>query len=192
MHKHFLLLAGMLLCSQRPAAAQTSAPQIVTAGEPMAPIMTVVGTLLAPLLAAPFLLPENPGESAARFNYLLAGTYEGNPVPEGLEGLRRLSSMREVKTLFLTQSLLPLVQFWGGRLRLDGFTSTLHMQNVQLGPSAAGGLLDFRPTRQNYPGGPRSVGLYGVSLSFHFGRDAQMGRPTQIWRSLARIVSAAR
>jgi hypothetical protein len=192
MHKHFLLLAGMLLGSQWPTAAQTSAPQIVTAREQIAPTMTIVGTLPTPLLAAPFLLPENPGKSAAHFNYLFVGTYEGNPVPEGLEGLRRLSSMREVKTLFLTQSLLPLVQLWGGRLRLDGFTSKLHMQNVQLGPSAAGGLLDFRPSRQNYPGGPRSVGLYGISLSFHLGRDAQIGRPTQIWRSLARIVSAAR
>jgi hypothetical protein len=192
MHKHFLLLAGMLLGSQLPAAAQTPAPHIVEAREQMVPIMTMVGTLPAPLLAAPFLLPENPGKSTAHFNYLFAETYEGNPEPEGLEGLRRLASMREVKTLFLTQSLLPLVQLWGGRLRLDGFTSRLHMQKVQLGPSAAGGLLDFRPSRQNYPGGPRSVGLYGVSLSFHFGRDAQIGRPTQIWRSLARIVSAAR
>jgi hypothetical protein len=100
--------------------------------------------------------------------------------------------MREVKTLFLTQSMLPLVQFWGGRIRLDGFTSTLHTQNVQLGPSAAGGLLAFRPPRQGYPGGPRSFGFYGINLTFHFGRDAQIERPTQIWQCLGRIVGAAR
>jgi hypothetical protein len=188
MHKHFILLASVFLGSHVLAAAQTSAPQIVAAQDQVAPIMTMVQTLPAPLLAVSFVLPENPGKSSAHFNYLFAGTYEPD---QGLEGLRRLSPMREVKTLFLTQSLLPLVQLWGGRLRLDGFTSTLHMQNVQLGPSAAGGLLDFRPSRQIYSGGPRSVGLYGVSLSFHFGRDAQIGRPTQIWRCLARIVDAA-
>jgi hypothetical protein len=66
------------------------------------------------------------------------------------------------------------------------------MQNVQLGPSGGGGLLDFRPPRQWYPGGPRSIGLYGVSLSFHFGRDAQIGRPTQIWQRLARTHAAVR
>ena len=98
---------------------------------------------------------------------------------QGLEGLKSLSPMREVKTLFLTQSMLPLLQLWGGRLRLDGFTSR---QNVQLGPSEL----------QGHPGGPRSIGFRGVSLSFHFGRDAQIGRPAQIWQSLARIHAAVR
>jgi hypothetical protein len=151
--------------------------------------MAVVETVPTPLIAASFLLPENPGKSGIHFSYEFAGAYERD---QGLEGLKNLSRMREVKTLFLTQSLLPLVQLWGGRFRLDGFTSTLHTQNVQLGPSAAGGLLDFRPQREGYPGGPRSFGLYGVSLSFHFERDAQIGRPTQIWRCLARIHAAVR
>ncbi len=66
------------------------------------------------------------------------------------------------------------------------------MQNGQFGPPTAGGLLDFRPRRQGYLGAPRSVDLHGVSLSFHFGRDAQIGCPTQIWRSLAQIVGAVR
>jgi hypothetical protein len=192
MHKRFILLVGMFLGSHVPAASQTPAPRIVVAQDRIASNMIMVPTLPAPLLAASFLLPENPGKSAPHFSYLFAGTYEHDAGPEGLEGLRRLSPMQEVKTLFLTQSLLPLVQLWGGRLRFDGFTSRLQMQNVQLGPSAAGGLLDFRPPRQGYPGGLRSVGLYGVNLSFHFGRDAQIGRPTQIWRCLARMVSAAR
>jgi hypothetical protein len=189
MHKRFILLLGMFLGSHVPTAAQTPAPQIVPAQERIAPIMTMVRTVPAPFLAVSFQLPEGSGKSAVHFSYLFARAYEGG---QGLEGLKSLSPMREVKTLFLTQSMLPLVQLWGGRLRLDGFTSTLHMQNVQLGPSAAGGLLDFRPPRQGYPGWPRSVGLYGVSLSFHFGRDAQIGGPTQIWRCLARIVGAAR
>jgi hypothetical protein len=189
MHKRFILLLGMLLGSDVLVPAQTLAVQIVPAQSVLAPRMAVVVTAPTPLIAASFLLPENPGKSVTHFSYEFAGAYERD---QGLEGLKNLSRMREVKTLFLTQSLLPLMQLWGGRLRLDGFTSTLHMQNVQFGPSAAGGLLDFRPQREGYPGGPRSFGLYGVSLSFHFGRDAQIGRPTQIWRCLARIHAAVR
>jgi hypothetical protein len=185
MHKPLILLLGMVLGSPLPASAQTPAPQILQT----TPIVSMVRTAWAPSLAAPFLSPENLRKPVIHFSHLFAGAEERG---QGLEGLRRLSPMHQVKTLFLTQSMLPLVQLWGGRLRLDGFTSTLHMQNVQLGPSAAGGLLDFRPSRQGYLGGPRSVGLYGVSVSFHFGRDAQVGRPTQIWKCLARMVGAAR
>jgi hypothetical protein len=189
MHIRFILLLGVVLGSYVPMPAQTPARQIVPAQERITPIVTTVRTVPAALLAPSSPLSENPGKSAAHFGYLFAGGYERD---QGLEGLKSLSPMREVKTLFLTQSMLPLAQFWGGRLRLDGFTSTLHTQNVQLGPSAAGGLLDFRPQRQGYPGGPRSVGLYGVSLSFHFGRDAQIGRPAQIWQRLARIHATVR
>jgi hypothetical protein len=189
MHKQLILLLGIVLGSPLPTTAQISAPQSVQVQDRITPIVSMVRTVRATWLAAPFLSPENLGKSAAHFSYLFAGASEGG---QDLEGLKSLSPIHEVKTLFLTQSMLPLVQLWGGRLRLDGFTSTLYMQNVQLGPSAAGGLLDFRPSRQGYPGGPRSVGLYGVSLTIHFGRDAQVGHPTQIWRYMARIVGAAR
>jgi hypothetical protein len=186
MHKRFILLLGVFLGSHMPAAAQTPPLQIVPTQERVVQIMTTVHTVPAPLLAASFLLSENPARSAAHFSYLFAGAYERD------QSLESLSPMRAVKTLFLTQSSLPLVQFWGGRLRLAGFTSTLHMQNVRLGPSAASGPPDFRRFRQGYPVEPRSVSLYGLSLSFHFGRDAQAGRPTQIWRCLTRIVGAPR
>jgi hypothetical protein len=189
MHKRFIPLLGLFLVSHVQAAAQTPGPQIVSAQDRTAPVLTVLPTAPAPLLAASFLLPEYRGKSVAHFGYLFAGTYEPD---QGLQGLVSLSPVREVKTLFLTQSLLPLVQFWGGRLRLDGFTSRLHMQNMQLGASAAGGLRDFRLPRQSYPGEPRSVDFYGISLSFHFGRDAQIGRPIQIWQRLARIRAAMR
>jgi hypothetical protein len=188
MRKCCILLLGVFLVSRVPAVAQTPGPQIVLAQDRTTPLMTVLPTAPAPLLAASFLLPEYRGKFAAHFGYPFAGTYEPD---QGLQGLVSLSPVRKVKTLFLTQSLLPLVQFWGGRLRLDGFTSRLHMQNMQLGASAAGGLRDFRLPRQSYPG-PRSVDLYGISLSFHFGRDAQIGRPIQIWQRLARIHAALR
>jgi len=182
MHKRLiLLLLGMFLVSYGPTAAQTPAPQIIPAQEWVAQLVTMVRTVPAPFLFPSFPLSQSPGKSTAHFSYLFVGAYKRD------QSLANLLPMREAKTLFLTQSSLPLVQLWGGRLRLDGFKSALNMQNVQLGPSAAGGLLDYRPQRQGYPGGPRSVGLYGVNLSFHFGRDAQIGRPTQIWWCLARI-----
>ena len=195
MRKRLILLLCTLLGSYVPVTAQTPAPQIVSAQDGIAPIMGILRTLPAPSPAPSFPLSEIPGKSAARSTYVFARAYRDEQSLEGLEGLeclKRLWQVREVNTLFLTRSTLPLVQLWGGRLRLDGFRSRVHMQNVQLGPSGGGGLLDFRPPRQWYPGGPRSIGLYGVSLSFHFGRDAQIGRPTQIWQRLARIHAAVR
>ena len=187
MHKRLILLLGLLLGSYNPVTAQTFAPQIVSAQDGIAPIMAIVRTLPVPSPAPSFPLSESPGKSAARCTYAFARAYRNDQGLEGLELLKSMSQMHEVKTLFLTQSTLPLVQLWGGRLRLDGFTSRVRMQNVELGPSGGGGPLDFRSSRQWYPGAPRSMGLYGISLSFHFGRDAQIGRPIQIWQRLTRI-----
>jgi hypothetical protein len=96
--------------------------------------------------------------------------------------------MDDVRTLILTQSSLPLGRLWGGRLQLDAFQSTLHLQNV---PFGNGGMRDSRFSGQSYPGGPRSIHLSGLSLSFHFSRDARTGHPAQLWRRLARSVVAA-
>ena len=182
MHKRFFLLLVLFLGNLVPTSGQMPAAQIVPRQDRIAPLVDVVPT--APLLVVSPLLPDNPEKSAIHSSYRFARAYERDP---GLEGLvESLSPMHEVKTLILTQSLLPLVQLWGGRLWLDAFASTLHMQSVQFGPSAAGGL---RLPQQNYAAGPRSMDLYGVSLSFHFGRDAQVGHPTQAWRSLSRIVA---
>jgi hypothetical protein len=181
MYKQFILLLAMVLCSSV-ASAQTLASQGIPAQEHSAPTGTMLRTVL-------FLRPTNPGKSTIHFSYPVRGSYGRG---SGLEDLESLSSMREVKTLFSTRSSLPLAHLWGGRLRLDGFTSTLDMQNVQLGPAGGGNLQDFRLRRQNYPGEPRSVTLAGVSLTFHFGRAARIGRPVQLWRCLARIVNAVR
>lgn len=188
-YKQFILPFGMFLCANVSTAAQTTALQIVPAQETITPISAVLRTVPAAVPAVRFPPSTNRGKSAFHFSYSLARPYARD---HGLQDLESLSSMREVKTLFSTQSSLPLVQLWGGRLRLDGFTSTLDMQNVQLGPSGGGSLQDFRLRRQNYPDEPRSVTLDGVSLTFHFGRSARIGRPVQMRRCLARIVSALR
>jgi hypothetical protein len=46
----------------------------------------------------------------------------------------------------------------------------------------------FRSERQSYSGGPISVRLSGLSLSFHFGGDARAAHPTGVLRRLTRIV----
>jgi hypothetical protein len=181
-YRRFILLLGMFLGSHVPVAGQTPAPQIVAAQEHIAPVMTILRTVSIPFPAASFLRSQELGKSPAHFSLLFSGTLERD------HGLEHLSPMDEVKTLTLTQSSLPLVQLWGGRLQLDAFQSTLHSQNVQLGPLGYGGIEGFHPSRQSYPGGPLSVHFAGLSLSFHFDRDSRARRPTQLWRCLTRIV----
>jgi hypothetical protein len=185
MYRRFIVLLGMFLGSLAPAAAQTPTPQIVLAQANVATDILMRRTASGPLLTSSFQLFQDPGRSPAHFSHLhlFAGPNEHD------QNMERLPAIQQVKTLFFTRSSLSLLQLWSGRLRVDGFTGSLNMLNVQLGPSAAGGLHDFRPPRQGYPGGPRSAELYGLSLSFHFGRDARMGRPPQPWRYASRMVT---
>src|SRR5215470_15562145 len=71
MYKRFILLLGLFLGTHIPTAAQTPAPQIVPAREQVASITTTVRMVPAAVLAAPFLLFENPAQSAAHFSSLL-------------------------------------------------------------------------------------------------------------------------
>ena len=96
--------------------------------------------------------------------------------------------MYEVKTLLFTESSVPLARLWSGRLQLNGFQNTIFIQNLQVDPVGYGGALDLRPPRRIYPGGPRSVELVGVSVSFHFGREARAEGSMQAWRCVARMV----
>ncbi|MGB7495287.1 MAG: hypothetical protein WBQ61_07290 [Candidatus Acidiferrum sp.] len=171
MYKRFILLLGLFLGMHMQTAAQIPAAQVIPAQERLAPI-TTLHSVPAPSFGAPFTLFEAGVKSPTHLSYRFAEAYKRD------QSLESLWPMHEVKTLFLTLSSLPLLQLCGGRLRLEGFKSTLHMQNVQLDQSSLGG--------------PRSGSFQGLSLSFHFGRDAQIGRPTQIWRSLARIVGTPR
>ncbi len=187
-YKRFIVLLGIFLGSHAPAAAQTPAVQtpavqIVLAHAYVAPAITMLRPVSAPLPTASFQLYQNPKESPAYFDRVFAAAYERD------SSIERVPPTETVTTLYFTRTTLPLLQFWSGRLRLDGVIGTLNMQNVQLGPSAGGGLQDFRPPRQSYPGGPRSVDLYGVSLSFHFGRAARTESPPHVWRCVSRFVT---
>jgi hypothetical protein len=183
-YKPFILLLGMFLGSHMPAAGQTPAPLIAIAHEHVAPVIATHPIVSTPLPAASFLLSRDLGKSNAHGSLLFAGAYERDYT------LEHLSPMDEVKTLILTQSSLPLVRLWGGRLQLDAFHSTPHIQNVQLGPYGYGGMRGLRLPGQSYSGGPRPLDLSGLSLSFHFSRDARTGHPAQLWQRLTRIVDS--
>ncbi len=185
MYKRFITLLGISLCSLEPATGQTPAPRIVPAQEHVAPIITMLGTVAIPLPTTSFLLYQDPGKPLVHFSYLVAGATKLDP------GTELLPSVKKVKTFLYTQSSLPLVQLWSGRLQLDAFQNTVHIQNVLLGPLAYGGMQGFRSPRQGYPGRPPSVHFSGLSLTFHFGRNARTGRPIQTWRRLSRIVGNA-
>lgn len=179
-HKRSMLLLGMLLGVPMLTAAQTSAPEPIVVLKLVSSNIPTSPTIPARFDVSAIPVSQNTGQYTA--SSLSTGAYEP------AQTLSALSPMIEVKTLFLTQSRLPLMQLWHGRLHFDGFTSELHTLNVQLGPSGGAGLQDFHPARQKYPCAPRSVYLYGFSLSFHFGRASQTGHSTEIWRRLARIV----
>src|SRR5580765_4899842 len=121
-YKQFILLLGIFLGSYR-AVAQTPAAPIALAQEQVAPSISILPTASTALPAFSFLLSQGLEKSNARFRFPLAGAYQCD------YRLDHLSPMDEVRTLILTQSSLPLFQFWGGRLQLDAFQSTLRIQN---------------------------------------------------------------
>ena len=163
MYKRFIALLGIFLSSLAPAAAQAPMPQTVLAQERIAPASTMLRTVSTPLLSASFLY-QKPGNSLVYFGYPNAPAYERD------DSLARLPRTVVVKTLFFTQSSLPLVQLWSGRLEAAAFQNTLHVQNLQL-----------------YLGRQRSIHLSGLSLSFHFGQEERSGSPTGVQRCLSRI-----
>jgi len=187
MYKPFIVLLGIFLGSHRPVVAQTPPAESVLAQEHVAPVISILPTSILPtvstaLPAFSFLLFTDP-KSSAHFSRQLAGAYQRD------FSLDRLLPINEVRSLILTQSSLPLVQFWGGRLELDAFQSTFIFR-TGLSLVGTGGMRDSRLSGQNYTGGPRSVHLSGLSLNLRFGRDARIGHSAQLWRRLTGMVGA--
>jgi hypothetical protein len=179
MQNRLMALLGIFLGSSLAAFAQTPAPRTVLPQEHFAPPVARLRTASIPATPASFLIYPNAEKSPAPFSRLFGGAY-------GSAGsVERLPPTEEFKILFFSRSNRPLVQLWGGRLQLGVFESTLHTPNVPLDPLAYRG---FRSSRLTYSGGPSSVHLSGLSLSFHFGRQERTARPTQAWEYLPRIV----
>jgi hypothetical protein len=169
--KCFIVLLGILAGSQVPSAGQEPAPQVVLAQKQVAPVITAFRAESTALLAPSGLLSQDFENSLAHSSPLILGPYERK------HGLEHLSPIRKVKTLILTQSSLPLVQLWDGKLQLDAFQSTQRIQNVQFGALGYGAM-------------SRSVHLSGLTLTFQFGRVGRTQRPTEAWRCVPRMVSA--
>ncbi len=171
MRKRFILTLGMLLGTYLPATAQTLSTQLGFTQERPAPMILLAAAPTQWLLAS--FLPVRPlAERPARLTALLAAAYNRDSSPE------RLSSVEVVKTPFVRQVRATVVQLCGGRLELGGFTSTSRMENVLLGFSASGGLAGFGVSGQGHPGAtvPHGNRSYGISLTLHLGRDADVER----------------
>lgn len=177
MQKWLILWLGVLLSGGLSGAAQTPTTQVVLIREPPAPLLLLVQVVPAQLPPAPVPPAPLAGTTPGRFTVLLAR------VDSPDQGLKGLLSVEVIKTAFATESRVPIVQLSGGRLHLDGFASTYHMKNLLLGPSGLG-----------HPGMmvPRSAWVYGISLRFQLGRDAQTKRRADGWRRPVRMVGNGR
>jgi len=120
------------------------------------------------LFTAPFLQYHAASNSSSHIDLSYSGTNEP------LQNINSLIAVENVRTLFFTESKFPLLEFYGGHLRLDAFQNTLHLQNFQPGPSAV-----------------RSLHFSGVSLNFHLGHVYSTGRSVHAWRRLSQIVDTA-
>lgn len=101
--------------------------------------------------------------------------------------LEDLFAVRTNDTVFVSQSRVPLVHFWGGRLQIAGISSTVKMGNVLLGPSAQGALQGIRLTQQARFSAAHSIDLYGVSVGFRLRPLAESAGRAPIWRVLESI-----
>jgi hypothetical protein len=184
MRNHLALVTGLFLSSCLPMEAQIRASQIVL--PQTSPSLTMI-LFRAPqvpssLIVLSIQLPRKPLSYPVFF---LAAAYKPEP---SLESRLPIDVFR---TPFLKESSFLIAHLWRG-LQLDGFESTLHSQNPQFGSPASGiGFQDFRSSPHDQAGVTSSVGFYGISLRYSFGRDAEARKPIALWRSLSRFVGPA-
>lgn len=175
MQPRLMLLAGLLLGSCAPGAAQTLATRVFVARPEQTTMLVRASlTLFAPKAPMQSRLPTKP---VPRTAFLVNSAYTPDP------GLMGRSLVEEDRTRFLTESRLAVVQFWRGRFELGGFASTLHMQNGQFGLPGSGD----PPSNHDQSSTARSIGNDGISLVFRFGRDAQTRGQPGVWRCLSWI-----
>lgn len=142
-----------------PAAARARSPETHTA-------------------ANDFLRNSEPTSRTLAFHF---ASYRSTPT------LEELLAVKTNDTVFVSQSRVPLMHLWGGRLQIAGFTSTVKMENVLLGPASQGALQSLRLTQQARFSAARSIDLYGVSVGFRFTPPAEKAGRAAIWSLLASI-----
>jgi hypothetical protein len=178
-----LSLLGLFLGSRGLTVAQAPMRQSVVSEEHGAAMLARLRPTFIPPQVPLLLRSEDHEKSAARFIVEPAGAYA-----RGLD-LKDLT-VGDIKTRFFTQSSMPLLQFLGGRFRINAFQSSFHIANAQLNVFGNCGLQKSLLPHQSYPRNPCSVDLSGLSLNFLFGRDARTESATQPWRGLLRMAGA--
>ena len=108
-------------------------------------------------------------------------TYKASP------SLQDLLSVKTNDTVFVSQSRVPLVRLWGGRLQISGFTSTVKMEDVMLGPAAETAVQSLHLTQQARFSAARSIDLYGVSVGLRSKPSTETSGRAPIWRLLASV-----
>jgi hypothetical protein len=166
-----LLLAAALVAPV--AVIANPAPQdansrMILARERVAPASIQHRAFSVTLFSAPSLQYRATANAAGYVNW----TYAGTNAPS--QNINSLLAMENVRTAFFSESRFPLVQFYSGRLHLDAFQNTLHLQSVQPGPSAL-----------------RSIHFSGLSLGLHVGQIDATDHSAHAWRRLSQIVGTA-
>ena len=159
MQKKHILVLGVLLGSSLPASAQTLTARLDLSQTRPAPGMTLLSASSRELPLKKTTLPaRSAAERPFRFPVAFAVVNYRNPELE-----RPVRIPVELnQTPFLRQARVPLLQIGGGRLRLDGIARATSMKEVLDGP-----LNTVHPGTMQ----PRDAALYGISLSFRFGRS---------------------
>jgi hypothetical protein len=171
--KRLVLVLSLILGFDARAAAQSTEHR--TAFLESLPSPTVVSAPSHTLpLASSLLLIQRQVDFHDVHGFCITGNYRRQN-PGGFP------SFQETKTLFATESRLPVAQIWGARLRVNFFVLTLNTRNIMLGPLVTNDTFD-RPRQL------RSVDLYGIGVSVPLGRDARWEGSKSVWRSLSRIV----
>jgi hypothetical protein len=185
MRHKLILVTALLLGSCVPGEAQTLAAHalIVPAGaEPTKLVGWTPPTYFPPNFSRTVSLPSKP---APRLTALVIPAYLPDRRSDGGSeaGLQEGSLIEHVRTPFLAESRLAVAQFWKGRLQIEGFDSTRHMQNAQLDPP---GYVTLPPSHDQ-AGLANSGGSDGIRLVFSFGRHPQsIGQP-EAWRCVERV-----
>jgi hypothetical protein len=168
-----VLAVGLILGFHEPAGAQSNEDRIAFLQSPPSPIIASPPRHALPL-ASSVLLIQSQVDFHEGYGFRITTDYR----PQNPDSL---SPFQETKTLFATESRVPVAQIWGARLQVNFFVVTLYTRNVMLGPLASSEA--FHRPRQL-----RSVDLYGIGVSVPLGRDARWEGSKSLWRSVSRIV----
>lgn len=181
----FVAAVGLFLIACFPTEAQTPATQFALEQTPSELTMILFPAPLPWL--SPIVLPiQLFGKPFPHPTFLSDEVYKPDP---SLENRLLIESFR---TPFLTESSLPVAHLWRG-LKLVLFDGTIHSRGLELGSPTSGiGFYYMRPSTNDQAGLANSVGLSGISLRYSFGRDAERGKPVQIWRCVSWVIGDGR